>query len=68
MDSSHTTETIRVFLVDDHTVVRRGMRAFFSMLDDIEVLGERPTAGRPSTSWRYSPPTTTCPMSSSWTC
>src|SRR5579859_1481058 len=40
MDSSHTTETIRVFLVDDHTVVRRGMRAFFSMLDDIEVLGE----------------------------
>src|SRR5436190_7744216 len=40
MDSSHTTETIRVFLVDDHTVVRRGMRAFFDMLDDIEVLGE----------------------------
>ncbi len=40
MDSSHTAETIRVFLVDDHTVVRRGMRAFFSMLDDIEVLGE----------------------------
>jgi DNA-binding NarL/FixJ family response regulator len=34
------TETIRVFLVDDHAVVRRGMRAFFDMLDDIEVLGE----------------------------
>ncbi|HEY2948374.1 MAG TPA: response regulator transcription factor [Micromonosporaceae bacterium] len=31
---------IRVFLVDDHAVVRRGMRAFFAMLDDIEVLGE----------------------------
>ncbi len=31
---------IRVFLVDDHTVVRRGMRAFFDMLDDIEVIGE----------------------------
>jgi len=31
---------IRVFLVDDHTVVRRGMRAFFEMLDDIEVIGE----------------------------
>jgi DNA-binding NarL/FixJ family response regulator len=31
---------IRVFLVDDHAVVRRGMRAFFEMLDDIEVLGE----------------------------
>jgi DNA-binding NarL/FixJ family response regulator len=31
---------IRVFLVDDHAVVRRGMRAFFDMLDDIEVMGE----------------------------
>jgi DNA-binding NarL/FixJ family response regulator len=31
---------IRVFLVDDHAVVRRGMRAFFDMLDDIAVLGE----------------------------
>jgi DNA-binding NarL/FixJ family response regulator len=31
---------IRVFLVDDHAVVRRGMRAFFDMLDDIEVQGE----------------------------
>jgi DNA-binding NarL/FixJ family response regulator len=33
-------DTIRVFLVDDHAVVRRGMRAFFDMLDDIEVQGE----------------------------
>src|SRR5256886_6915544 len=40
MDSSRDTGTIRVFLVDDHTVVRRGMRAFFDVLDDIEVLGE----------------------------
>jgi len=31
---------IRVFLVDDHTVVRRGMRAFFDMLSDIDVIGE----------------------------
>jgi DNA-binding NarL/FixJ family response regulator len=30
---------IRVFLVDDHAVVRRGMRAFLDMLDDIDVLG-----------------------------
>jgi len=29
-----------VFLVDDHTVVRRGMRAFLDMLSDIEVIGE----------------------------
>jgi DNA-binding NarL/FixJ family response regulator len=31
---------IRVFLVDDHKVVRSGMRAFLSMLSDIEVVGE----------------------------
>ncbi|RHW29104.1 DNA-binding response regulator [Nocardioides immobilis] len=31
---------IRVFLVDDHKVVRSGMRAFLSMLSDIEVIGE----------------------------
>ena len=42
MDSSLDAQRIRVFLVDDHTVVRRGMRAFFAMLDDIEVLGEAP--------------------------
>jgi len=36
------TMAIRVFLVDDHTVVRRGMRVFFDMLDDIEVIGESP--------------------------
>jgi len=33
-------EPIRVFLVDDHTVVRRGMRAFFEVFDDFEVIGE----------------------------
>jgi DNA-binding NarL/FixJ family response regulator len=31
---------IRVLLVDDHSVVRMGLRAFFDMLDDIEVVGE----------------------------
>jgi DNA-binding NarL/FixJ family response regulator len=31
---------IRVLLVDDHAVVRMGLRAFFDMLDDIEVVGE----------------------------
>jgi DNA-binding NarL/FixJ family response regulator len=38
MDQPGDARTIRVFLVDDHVVVRRGMRAFFEMLD--EVLGE----------------------------
>ena len=31
---------IRVLLVDDHAVVRMGLRSFFDMLDDIEVVGE----------------------------
>jgi NarL family two-component system response regulator LiaR len=31
---------IRVLLVDDHAVVRMGLRAFFDLLDDIDVVGE----------------------------
>jgi DNA-binding NarL/FixJ family response regulator len=31
---------IRVLLVDDHAVVRRGLRGFLELLDDIEVVGE----------------------------
>jgi DNA-binding NarL/FixJ family response regulator len=31
---------IRVLLVDDHAVVRSGLRQFFDLLDDIEVVGE----------------------------
>ena len=31
---------IRVLLVDDHKVVRRGLRGFFELLDDIDVVGE----------------------------
>jgi DNA-binding NarL/FixJ family response regulator/class 3 adenylate cyclase len=31
---------IRVMLVDDHTVVRRGLRGFLELLRDIEVVGE----------------------------
>lgn len=33
-------DQIRVLLVDDHSVVRRGLRGFFDLLDDIEVVGE----------------------------
>ena len=40
MDQVGDPRPIRVFLVDDHVVVRRGMRAFFGMFDDIEILGE----------------------------
>jgi DNA-binding NarL/FixJ family response regulator len=31
---------IRVLLADDHGVVRRGLRGFFELLDDIEIVGE----------------------------
>jgi DNA-binding NarL/FixJ family response regulator len=40
MDELDESPQIRVFLVDDHAVVRRGMHAFFERLDDIEVVGE----------------------------
>lgn len=33
---------IRVLLVDDHQVVRRGLRTFLEIQDDIEVVGEAP--------------------------
>jgi NarL family two-component system response regulator LiaR len=35
-----TSPTIRVLLVDDHAVVRRGLSFFLSTTDDIEVVGE----------------------------
>jgi DNA-binding NarL/FixJ family response regulator len=34
------TERIRVLLVDDHGVVRRGLRGYLELLDDIVVVGE----------------------------
>ncbi|MFF4242497.1 response regulator [Actinomadura geliboluensis] len=37
-------ETIRVFLLDDHEVVRRGVAALLSAEDDIEIVGEADTA------------------------
>ena len=35
-----TSQLIKVLLADDHAVVRRGLRSFFQLLDDIEVVGE----------------------------
>ncbi|MFC8722520.1 response regulator [Kitasatospora sp. NPDC057198] len=35
-----TASPIRVLLVDDHQVVRRGLRTFLEVQDDIEVVGE----------------------------
>ncbi|MFL6298041.1 MAG: response regulator transcription factor, partial [Actinomycetes bacterium] len=36
---------VRVFVVDDHAVVRRGLRAYLESVDDMEVVGEA-TDGR----------------------
>ncbi len=32
--------TIRILLVDDHTVVRKGLRTFLSFDSELEVVGE----------------------------
>jgi DNA-binding NarL/FixJ family response regulator len=38
-------DPIRVLLVDDHAVVRRGMRSYLDELDDIQVVGEAGDGG-----------------------
>ncbi len=40
MTDSAGGRPIRVLLVDDHGVVRRGLRGYLELLDDIEVVGE----------------------------
>ena len=39
---------IRVYLLDDHEVVRRGLRELLEVEDDIEVVGESASAGEAS--------------------
>ena len=43
MSQGAVTDTIRVYLLDDHAVVRRGLRAVLELEDDIEVVGEAGT-------------------------
>jgi DNA-binding NarL/FixJ family response regulator len=40
LPDASTPARIRVLLADDHGVVRRGLRGFFELLDDIEIVGE----------------------------
>ncbi len=40
MGTGDEAATIRVFLVDDHAVVRQGMTAFLRFLPDVTVVGE----------------------------
>lgn len=37
---SEAEQALRVLIVDDHAVVRRGIKAYFEVLDDIEAIGE----------------------------
>ncbi len=47
MDGPHRGNTvIRVFLVDDHELVRRGIGALLNAEDDMEVVGEASTAAQ----------------------
>ncbi|MCP4139811.1 MAG: response regulator transcription factor [Chloroflexi bacterium] len=39
------SEIIRVFLTDDHSIIRKGVKATLELIDDIEVVGEA-TNGR----------------------
>ncbi len=34
------TPMIRILIVDDHIIVRRGLKAFLAQIDDIQVIGE----------------------------
>jgi DNA-binding NarL/FixJ family response regulator len=40
VDHSEMSDRIRIVLVDDHAMVRRGMRDFLALHDDLEVVGE----------------------------
>jgi DNA-binding NarL/FixJ family response regulator len=41
---TESTDTIRVFLLDDHEIVRRGVKELLETESDIEVVGEASTA------------------------
>jgi len=38
--SSSSSQSIRVMLVDDHTMVRRGLATFLKIFDDLQLVGE----------------------------
>jgi two-component system response regulator DevR len=42
--TTSTTSTIRVFLVDDHALIRRGLQDLLSESDDIEIVGQTGSA------------------------
>jgi DNA-binding NarL/FixJ family response regulator len=45
-------EPIRVLVVDDHAVVREGLRGFLELQDGIEGRGRGPSTARTQSRWR----------------
>ena len=47
-DDKGATEKLRVMIVDDHALFRRGLEMVLQDEDDLMLVGEAPTARRPS--------------------
>ena len=67
-----TNRPIRLLLVDDHTLFRRGLKALLSLDGRLEVAGEAGDLGEALAACRRSNPTwyywtTTCPECAAWT-
>jgi DNA-binding NarL/FixJ family response regulator len=45
VESTESAETIRVFIVDDHPVVRQGLRSIIDAENDLSVCGQSGTIG-----------------------
>ena len=51
------SDGIRVFLVDDQSLVRAGLKLVIDSQSDMAVVGRRATAARRSRRWPSRPPT-----------
>ena len=56
-------DPIRVLVVDDHAVVRRGVVAYLEALEDVAVPARPATGRRRWTCWPGPPRTGNCPTS-----
>ena len=57
MPTSPEVRPIRVLIVDDHGMVREGLRAYLELEPDIQVVGEAETARKASVARRSCNPT-----------
>lgn len=44
-------EPVRLLLVDDHPMMRKGVAQLLELEDDLSVVGERPAAARKPCAW-----------------